>query len=326
MGVRRVCSAVCVGGLLVLAGCAQAAEDDAQLDGTQSPAATAGGNAAPESGDPTLTGRLLFSRFDEDSHMFLTTHISRPDGSEEREIAMPSTEGGGRWSRSGDYIAVPTSLTDGRIGTAIMTPDGTIARVLDFPDDSLNLACTVWSPDDQRLACEGWDEVDASRNGIYTISSSDGSELVRLTETPADLADFVGDYSPDGTMFLFKRTTEEDPAPLMVVPVAGGAETLLSDLQVEDPGRYSPDGTTILTSAGGRIVLLDTAGVEVGEIVEPGSYLFGPVWSPDGEHVGYSGDEAGAHADIFTATPDGTDRRQVTSTPDNEIRVEWGRN
>ena len=79
-----------------------------------------------------------------------------------------------------------------------LTPDGTVERVFDIPDGSLNLACTVWSPDDKRLACEGWDDADASRNGIYTVRSSDGGGLVRLTKAPGP-ADFVGDYSPDGT-------------------------------------------------------------------------------------------------------------------------------
>jgi Tol biopolymer transport system component len=248
-----------------------------------------------------------------------------PDGRDEREIAMPGDEGGGRWSRSGDFIAVTTVLTDGRIGTAIIDPDGTVDRVFEIPDDSLNLACTVWSPDDHRLACEGWDDQDPSRNGIYTVRASDGGELARLTETPAGLADFVGDYSPDGAMFVFKRTTDEDPAPLMLVPVAGGDPTRLSDLPVEDPGRYSPDGKTVLTSSGGRIVMLDTTGHEVGEIVQPGTFLFGPAWAPEGDHVAYSGTESGVfHADIYTSRLDGTDRRQVTSTPDNEIRIEWG--
>ncbi len=98
---------------------------------------------------------ILFSRFDENTHTFLSTHISRPDGSHETEIDMPGSEGGGRWFRSGDHIAVTAVLADSRIETAIITPDGTVARVLDIPDDSLNLACTVWSPDDKRLALRG---------------------------------------------------------------------------------------------------------------------------------------------------------------------------
>jgi TolB protein len=238
---------------------------------------------------------------------------------------MPGDEGGGRWSRSGDRIAVTRVLADDRIGTAILAPDGTVERLLDIPDDSLNLACTVWSPDDKRLACEGWDEQEPSRSGIYTVRSSDGGGMVRLTKTPHNLVDFVGDYSPDGTMFLFKRTTDEDPGPLMVVPSAGGDTTRLSDLDVEDPGRYSPDGKTILTSAGGHVVLLDASGQEISRDDQDGTYLFGPVWSPDGDYIAYSGTSSGFHADIYTSRPDGSDRHQVTSTPDNEIRVEWGR-
>jgi len=97
---------------------------------------------------------------------------------------------------------------ENRIGTAI-TPDGTVTRVLDIPDDDLNLPCTVWSPDDTRLACQGWDEPDPSRTGIYTVRSSDGGDLVRLTKPPSDTTDVPGDYSPNGKKVLFKRGPEE---------------------------------------------------------------------------------------------------------------------
>jgi hypothetical protein len=180
----------------------------------------------------------MFSRFDENTHTFLSTHISQADGLGEIEVAMPGPEGGGRWSWSGRDIAVMTVLADHRIGTAIIKPDGTVERVLKIPDASLNLVCTVWSPDDKRLACEGFDETHPLRNGIYTVNSSDGGALVRLTKTPAKMVDLPGDYSPDGTQFLFKRTTEEDPGPLMLVPTAGGGQPKpLADILVEDPGR-----------------------------------------------------------------------------------------
>ena len=320
MSLPRLCAALGLCGALVLVGCSHDNSNDAP------PVRTGTTTNEPAAVTKDLAGRLLFSRFDESTHTFLSTHVARADGGGEREVAMPGPEGGGRWSWSGDAIAVMTVLPDDRIGTAIIKPDGTIERVLDIPDASLNLVCTVWSPDDQRLACEGFDETHPSRNGIYTVRSSDGGGLVRLTKTPTNQGDLPGDYSPDGTHLLFKRTAEESPGPLMVVPTAGGQSKLLSDLLVEDPGRYSRDGKTILTSSAGRIVLLSAAtGRDIGQIMQNGTYLFGAVWSPDGGHIAYSGASAGPYADIYTALPDGTDRRQVTSTAENEIRVEWAR-
>ena len=333
MGLRRFCAALCLGGFLAISGCGQDNSGDASPDPTvhrqatgprpRAPRLTT--TASPVSGDPNLAGRLLFSRFEESTHTFLSTHVSQADGRGETEVAMPGPEGGGRWSRSGSDIAVMTVLADDRIGTAIIKPDGTVERVLKIPDASLNLVCTVWSPDDKRLACEGFDETHPLRNGIYTVNSSDGGGLVRLTKTPANMVDFPGDYSPDGTQFLFKRTTEEAPGPLMMVPSAGGQPKPLSDLLVEDPGRYSRDGRTILTSSDGYIVLLSASGREIGRFAhDDGTFLFGAVWSPDGSHIAYSGD-TGSAADIYTSLPDGADQHQVTSTADSEIRVEWGK-
>jgi len=107
----------------------------------------------------------VFSRFDEAGHTFISTHTAQADGSDEEELMLPGPEGGGGWSRSGDEIAVMTLLPDERVGTAIIEPGRTVARTLEIGDKSLNLPCTVWSPDDKRLACEGWDDADPSREG-----------------------------------------------------------------------------------------------------------------------------------------------------------------
>ena len=233
MHLQHVWSAACLGGVLLLAGCGGDSSDDAGAEATGS-STSADGATSPSptapAGDAQLAGRLLFSRFDESTHTFLSTHVSRPDGSQETEIPMPGSEGGGRWSTSGDHIAVSTELNDGRIGTAIISPRGSVVRVFEIPEDGLNLACTAWAPNDKRLACEGWDDTDASRGGIYTVRSSDGGGLVRLTKTPPDMNDLPGDYSPDGTTVLFKRSVGEDPGPLMVAPAAGGRARQLTDL------------------------------------------------------------------------------------------------
>jgi TolB protein len=270
------------------------------------------------------SGRLMFSRFDEATHTFLTTHTALPDGSDETVIPLPGPEGGGRWSRSGEEIAVMTILADGRVGTAIITADGTPERVLDIPDESLNAVCVVWSPDDGRLACEAWDDGDPSRGGIYSVRSSDGGDLQRLTTTPDGMADHPGDYSPDGTQLIFLRAIEEADGDLMLVDVAGGEQRSLSPSLFGDAGRFSPDGEAVLTSASGRIVTLDDSGAVLHEFGDPDLFLFGPVWSPDGAWIAFSGTTGGFIADIYISRPDGTDRRQVTSTPANEIAVDWG--
>ena len=276
---------------------------------------------------PTITvasGRLLFSRFIEATHTFTGMFVSQTNGSDEITIPLPGPEGGGRWSRSGTQIAVMTVLADKRIGTAIIAPDGTVLRVLEIPDVTLNVSCTVWSRDDTRLACEAWDDIDSSRNGIYTVRASDGGDLQRLTTPPAGKHDLPGDYSSAG-QFVFKRHSgDEGPGPLMLVDANGGEPQLLYDGPMEDPGRFSPDGLSVVTSTNGSLEVTNLDGKVLHEIAIAGSYLFGPVWSPDGTRIAFSLGTGGPFADIYTSLPDGTDRQQVTQTADNEIGVDWG--
>jgi Tol biopolymer transport system component len=71
------------------------------------------------------------------------------------------------------------------------------------------------------------------------------------------------------------------------------------------------------------VIKLD--GTVLHEISVDGMYLFGPAWSPDGTRIAFSMSTAGqASAEVYTSQPDGTDRRQVTTTADNEIGVDWG--
>lgn len=281
---------------------------------------------------PTLTstatlfeGRLLFSRFTEASHTFTGMFVAQTDGSAETTVPLPWEEGWGRWSMSGTDIAVPTMLDDQRIGTAIIAADGTLLRVLSIPDETLNLVCTIWSRDDTRLACEGWDDTDSSRNGIYTVRASDGADLQRLTTPPAGKHDLPGDYSSAG-QFVFKRHSgDEGPGPLMLVDANGGEPRLLYDDSMEDPGRFSPDGRFVLTGLNGSLLVIDLDGQVVHTIRFDGYVAFGPVWSPDGSRIAFSMTTPGVYAsDIYTSLPDGTDLQQVTNTPDNEINVDWG--
>lgn len=302
--------------MVIQTGCSS---PDESSDGGAQPSA-----ASDESARPPLSGRLMFSRFDEATHSFVSTHLARPDGTDETELELPGPEGGGRWSRSGTEIAVMTIRDDDRIGTAIITPDGTVERVLEIADPALNLVCVVWSPDDTRLACEGWDETDESRNGIYSVDASDGGDLQRITTSPAGLVDYPGDYSPDGTQLTFLRTEDEQPGALMVVDPAGGEPHELAAEPFDNPGRFSPDGASLLTAGDGGITILDLDGEIVDQVIDSGADLFGGVWSPDGQWIAYSRSVGGPFADLYISRPDGRDRQQVTDTPDNEAQLDWG--
>jgi Tol biopolymer transport system component len=315
------CAAVAA---LLTAGCAGPdATDRAANDGSDASPSSGPSNSAPT--PEGLDGRLMFSRFDESTHTFLSTHLSSPDGSGEVELTLPGPEGGGRWSHSGKEIAVMTIMDDDRVGTAIIRPDGTVTRVLKLPDPSLNLVCTVWRPDDSRLACEGWDDNDPSRRGIYEVDAANGGRLARLTAPPKNAGDLPGDYTPDGRSLLFKRGGDEQEGTLMLLNLGGNAKPEpINDQVYEDPGRISSDGSRIATSTQGRIVVLGLGGDEVSKIDGQERYLFGPAWSPDGEWLAYSGASGGPFADIFLAHPDGSERHQITETAENEINIDWG--
>ena len=315
MGTTSVVTALTV--LMVsLAACSSS--DDGAEDVVE-PSSTSADTAPPQ-----LGGRLMFSRFDEATHEFVSTHLARPDGTDEVELTLPGPEGGGRFSHSGAEIAVMTIRDDERIGTAIITPDGTFERVLDIPDPTLNLVCTSWSPDDSRLACEGWDDTDELRRGIYSVSAADGGDLQRLTTSPKGLVDYPGDYSPDGTQFSFLRTVDEGQGTLMLVDPSGGEPRELAAGPFEDPGRFSPDGASVLTAGSGVIATVGLDGEIIDQIEDSDAYLFGGVWSPDGQWIAYSRSVGGPFADLYVSRSDGSDRLQVTDTPDNEAQLDWG--
>ena len=82
-----------------------------------------------------------------------------------------------------------------------------------FTDPTLNLVPQAWSPEEARIAFEGWDDADPRRTGIYTARAADGTDLVPVTNRPGQFHDVPLDYSPDGAQLVFYRSTHADPDP-----------------------------------------------------------------------------------------------------------------
>lgn len=84
----------------------------------------------------------------------------------------------------------------------------------------------------------------------------------------------------------------------------------------------SPDGKRIAWAAvaGSKFVIFtaNPDGSNAAKLTD-GGFDFGPVWSPDGKFIAYTG----ANDDVFVVASDGGAPRQLTSTPARDVVREW---
>jgi Tol biopolymer transport system component len=263
-----------------------------------------------------------------------------PDGTD-HQLLYDNAEVG-QWSPDGRRVVV--TLSSGQqlildVATGATTDLQLASR---YPD--LALFCGVWSPDGSRLACEGFGQTDGSLNGVYTVRSSDGGGLQRVTSEPNG-DDCPSDYSPDGRRLVVTRasdtsyeldTVKLDGSGLKQIAPAGTDFDFCS-------GRWSPQGNEILYSAHvpdadrSTIWTTHSDGTGVQEIPVPGCGgprsdpssvgCSAPVWSPDGQKIGFSRHtlQPTEQFDLYTVNADGSGLFQVTNTPDlQEGGSDWG--
>jgi TolB protein len=242
------------------------------------------------------------------------------DGTGVKPLA-PGTGGEGpRFSPDGHRIVFAVTSHDRVVG-AVINADGSGYRPFAPPKGTLNRPCALWSPDGKRLACEGFDDNNPALQGIYTVDATSGGDARRLT----DHHDIPCGYSPDGTQLLFLRDNPADETrnQLMVVSAQPGGTPRLIRKDVDLSCDWSPDGKQLLTEADGKLLLLDLRGAAT-VIPIPLRKASRGSFSPDGKHLVFSG-TATAKEDIYTANIDGSELRQITSTPgEDEEFGDWG--
>jgi Tol biopolymer transport system component len=223
---------------------------------------------------------------------------------------------------------------DGRIGAATINADGSGYTEFPIPDPTLNIGCSVWSPSDTRLACEGWNDSNAAQNGIYTISPADGGGLARVTTNPTGGGhDIPGSYSPDGKRIVFVRFDQNgNSAGLFTVKTDG------TDLRQLTPASmvlnigadWSPQGNEIIFSrhvtsdVHGSLWVIHSDGTGLHKLTVQGLPCGGadadpnavgchaPRWSPDGNKIIFAASTPDSGLNIYTANADGSGVTEVS--------------
>ena len=291
-------------------------------------------------------GLIAFVR--SDPNLGDATYIMNPDGSHLR-LVLPGVQANvPHWSPNGSLLALQTGLNDCPpcVQTTIVNPDTGQTQVLPPPDPNGAFSCSVWSPDATHFACDG-ENPDGSANGLYTIRSSDGGGLTRITNA-GGAADIPIDYSPDGRQIVFGRVDPNDhhctkTSALFVVNVDGtGLRQITPGGFCDDDGSWSPDGTMIAFEHSGNIFVVHPDGTGLAQIplkTGSGSRVLGAgdiSWSPDGKKMAFilaiatgapaGGPQASVQEGIGTANADGSGVQLVTIRPTSEFdhEADWG--
>ena len=248
---------------------------------------------------PGPNGRIAFTRFDP-AQGGTVTYTVNPDGSQVEQLFSNGHSEFPHWSPDGSEVSI--LCCDDGMAAHIVNPDTSSFREFAPPDPTLETHCAQWAPDGQRLACESFGVTDPGRNGIYSIRSSDGGGLTRITTNPGG-DDIPGDYSPDGKRLVFVRWDEDGPVGIFVTRINGSGLRQITppDMNVAGffGGSWSPSANKILFAArsapdhrlgiwavnadGSALHQLPITPACGGAVSDTRSVsCFDPGWSPDG--------------------------------------------
>jgi Tol biopolymer transport system component len=233
---------------------------------------------------------------------------------------------------------IPSVAEPGRLGTAVIDPDGDGEVIVPFPDATLFLGPGGWTPDG-RLVLEGFDPNDPARPevGLY-IANPDGSGLRQVTSSSDGRMHVFPTVSPDGRHIVFVAQDPVAPAvgafagDLFIVGTDGsglrqvnpaGTKVVVSGVTGR-PADWSPDGRQLAYAAtlgaleAGRssaVFMVPAEGGEPVRISELGTSILSVDWSPDGAWLAYwEGNVPDLVAPTWIASPDGRTVRQLMGT------------
>lgn len=185
----------------------------------------------------------------------------------------------------------------------------------------------AFSGDGKRLVFS-WNGGDGVFSDVY-VRSIDGGEPLRLTKGAADSLYPV--FTPDGNSVAFSRSGVET-SEIFLVPVLGGGERKIAEVRSGGSSfSFTPDGRALVVpnreteSATTGIFVISLPDGQMRRITTPPDGLIDgtPRVSPDGRRVAFLRAVNSGIKDIFVASIDGGDVRQLTNSRSNIAGLAW---
>jgi len=290
---------------------------------------------APAGATTVTNGKISFNRIDVALDVGSAFTID-PDGSNESMVQSDGDIGCREWSPDSSKLLCGIFLPSGWPRPATAKPDGSAFTVLDgYPDQALFLAAQYWSPDAARILLSVTNNPDPSTNGLYTVRSSDGRKLTRVTTAPDTYSDLPFGYSPDGSRILFTRVSDFFPHALYAVNPNGTGLLRLSppELSVVDNESYdvisadwSPDGSQVAFGAawkdgrgrGTALYVVNADGTGLRQITPSGIGALSAQWSPDDRQIAFTS-KGRADPQVWVVNADGTGLAKITKGTDRSV-------
>jgi Tol biopolymer transport system component len=265
-------------------------------------------------------GKIVFGQIDPNYGVTID-----PDGSDRHQVGPVGRTTCNTWSPDSSKVLCNLLSEEGEEGVpqpATANPDGSGFTLL---NPNLALFCLNWSPDGSRLLCHSEGEANRA-DGLYTVRSSDGGDLVRVTSTPPSVVFEPGyGYSPDGSRILYARFDSNEHGTLFSVKPDGSDPVQLSppELSVIDLGFFdrvgadwAPDGSSVAFAAFDQssrrigLFVVNTDGSSLRLVTPPGIGALSAQWSPNGALIAFT--SCCGLPQAWVVHPNGTGLRQVT--------------
>ena len=167
-------------------------------------------------------------------------------------------------------------------------------------------------------------------NSSIAVMDADGSNRKRIFNADNGAA-FMPTWSPDGQWIAFGyggylQSRKTQGAKIMMVKSDGtDVQDLTDGLPNSGFPSWSPDGKKIVYRVWGgndwglRILNVEDRSVKMLTT----EYDNLPFWSPDGKLISFTRKHDNNNFDIYTIKPDGSDLRQLTTSPANDAHAYW---